>query len=82
MRLDDEWSRTDADYATRVAHLQGTPGGLNGTSFLTAQSIFIDSAVDALYGDGGVDWFFAEVNDTNHDIVKDETSGETVTALT
>src|SRR5262245_27764972 len=35
-----EWTRTDATYATKVAHLTGsTPGGLNAPYFLNADTL-------------------------------------------
>ena len=44
-----EWSRTDADYQTRIAHLNGSlAGGLNGASVLDGQSVVDDGAVDVL----------------------------------
>ncbi|GEM_PF-7057975 len=58
-----EWSRTDADYATRVGHLQGSPGGLNGTTVLTKDTVFDDGVRDVLSGDAGQDWFFAGAGD-------------------
>src|SRR5207245_7905358 len=61
-----EWGRTDADYSTRIKHLSGTlSGGLNGAYFLTASTVHDDAAIDTLYGDGGMDWFFAKLSGTN-----------------
>jgi Ca2+-binding RTX toxin-like protein len=60
-----EWSRTDADYATRVAHLMGTmTGGLNHNSdsttfyYLNSSTVQNDGMVNNLYGGAGQDWFF------------------------
>src|SRR5262249_18857127 len=40
-KLMDEWSRTDADYLTRIRHLRdGGAGGLNGTFLLNSSSVF------------------------------------------
>jgi PKD domain-containing protein/hemolysin type calcium-binding protein len=58
-----EWTSA-ADYQTRIAHLRGTTtGGLNGSYFLNATTVFDDLAVDRLYGSGGFDWFFAGIDD-------------------
>jgi hypothetical protein len=77
-----EWSRTDADDATRVKHLSGTlRGGLNGATLLTASTVHDDAASDILLGEGGTDWFFALLSGTNQDKVKDQTAGEVVTGL-
>ena len=54
LALSAEWGRTDANYATRVAHLQGTlSGGLNGSYFLNTSTVFDDPAgvADLLVGD-------------------------------
>jgi Ca2+-binding RTX toxin-like protein len=54
-----EWTRRDADVATRVAHLRGQQaGGLNGPSTLTAATVSNDTAVNTLTGDSKIDWFF------------------------
>ncbi|MBX3411126.1 MAG: hypothetical protein KF708_00300 [Pirellulales bacterium] len=67
--IHEEWRRTDVDFATRLAHLQGTPGGLNDGIYLKAapddsttsnygQTIYNDLATDdELRGGGDVDWF-------------------------
>jgi VCBS repeat-containing protein len=70
-----EWGRTDANYATRQAHLLGPTGGLNGSAFLTGHVHDDGGAVDNLFGNGGQDWFFAP--STDH--VNDKQSNETVT---
>jgi CSLREA domain-containing protein len=80
-----EWGRTDADYNTRVKHLNGTlSGGLNGGTLLkagTGGTVHDDAAIDTLFGEGGSDWFFALLSGTNQDKVKDRAAGELVTAL-
>src|SRR5262249_32759197 len=59
-----EWGRTDADYATRVAHLMGTlQGGNNGTLTLNSGTVSDDSAADSLTGGAGLDWFFQSAGD-------------------
>ncbi len=78
-----EWGRTDADYSTRVKHLQGSlGGGLNGSYFLTAATVHDDSnAVDNLYGNAGLDWFFAGGRGKKLDKVNDRGSEEATTTL-
>jgi hypothetical protein len=73
-----EWSRTDADYLTRIADLNGTQaGGLNGSYLLTCQTVTSNGGGNDLYGDLGQDWFFAATSDRIHDLE----SGEIVTSL-
>jgi Ca2+-binding RTX toxin-like protein len=61
-----EWTRTDLSgsaleqYQTRIAHLMGAPGGLNGGVFLTNNTVFFDSlGTNQLTGGTGLDWFWA-----------------------
>ncbi len=56
-----EWTRKDADYATRIGNLRGdTPGGLNGGVLLQAGLTVLDDAIDdILTGGTEADWFFA-----------------------
>src|SRR5262249_10124047 len=52
----DEWTRSDADYATRIGHLTGSmPGGLNGLYRLTAATVHDDGMADRLTGSSGLD---------------------------
>ncbi len=84
LALSAEWGRTDANYATRVAHLQGTlSGGLNGSYFLNTSTVFDDPAgvVDWLIGGSGMDWFFADTKGTSQDIIRFLTTGEVVTSI-
>lgn len=77
-----EWGRTDADYNTRVKHLQGSlSGGLNGSYFLTSTTVRDDNTLDSLYGNGGVDWFFVGGKAKKRDTVYDQVIGEVVTSL-
>jgi hypothetical protein len=77
-----EWGRTDADYNTRVNHLNGTlGGGLNSAWLLTASTVHDDSAGDTMFGGGGTDWFFALLSGTNKDTIKDQAAGEVITGL-
>jgi hypothetical protein len=73
-----EWSRTDADYSTRIAHLNGTlAGGLNTGYLITGQTVTSNGGGNDLYGDLGQDWFFAATSDRIHDLEL----GEIVTSL-
>jgi Ca2+-binding RTX toxin-like protein len=73
----DEWKRTNADYATRVAHLRDG-GGLNGSFRLKSTTIKGDgSAVDQLMGNEDLDWFLASAED----ILLDPQTDEVVTVF-
>jgi N-acetylneuraminic acid mutarotase len=62
--LTAEWGRTDASYATRVSHLNGSlAGGLNGSFFLNSMTVHGNANADLLIGGLGPDWFFAAAND-------------------
>jgi Ca2+-binding RTX toxin-like protein len=77
-----EWGRTDASYSTRVGHLKGGAGGLNGSYVLTAATVFDDGVTDTLYGNAGLDWFFARMTGKSQkDRVGDQGSGEALTSL-
>jgi Ca2+-binding RTX toxin-like protein len=77
-----EWSRTDANYNTRIKHLQGSlSGGLNSSWFLETTTVHDDSAIDSLFGDAGLDWFFTRKSGTKKDEVNDLATGEVSTAL-
>ncbi len=77
-----EWGRTDADYTTRVGHLNGTlGGGANADYLLMPSTAHDDAAVDTLFGEGGTDWFFALLSGTNKDKVKGLARGELVAGL-
>jgi uncharacterized delta-60 repeat protein len=79
--LRTEWVRTDAAYATRIAHLRGQQtGGLNGAYVLTGATIHDDNAIDDLWGEGNNDWFLHQTG-TFADRVNDRKSGETMTDL-
>ena len=69
-----EWRRTDSTYAQRIDRLNGTTqGGLNGAYVLNAATLIDDEDVDDLWGDAGLDWFWAGLGDIVH-----FTSGEDV----
>jgi Ca2+-binding RTX toxin-like protein len=73
-----EWSRTDIDYATRIAHLIGSmSGGLNASCLLNASTVQGNGMADNLYGGPGMDWFFAGMAD----VMFYRGSGEVVTQI-
>src|SRR5262249_62168635 len=82
-----EWGRTDASYSTRVNHLKNggglNGGGLNGTYLLTTAVVHDEGVTDTLYGNAGLDWFFACTSGSSakKDRVGDRASGEELTAL-
>lgn len=84
-----EWGRTDANssYSTRVKNLtdgSGSPNRLNGSYFLTAKSVhtvYDDAAIDSLFGEAGLDWFFARKTGNKKDKVNDLSTGEVVTTI-
>jgi hypothetical protein len=78
-----EWGRSDASYSTRVNHLKGSTGGLNGSYVLTTATVQDDGVADTLTGNAGTDWFFARVPGYSwqKDRVIDRTSAETLTSL-
>jgi Ca2+-binding RTX toxin-like protein len=76
-----EWGRTDANYQTRINHLNGTAGGgLNGDYFLTNNTVHDDAVVDQLYGEAGNDWFFYKSTGVNKDKLNDLVAGEVATS--
>ena len=71
-----EWTRADADYATRVGHLKGTlAGGLNGVILLNTATVHDDALEDVLTGSSDRDWFFFDpARDTMTDRKPDESA--------
>ncbi len=78
-----EWT-SSRKYDQRVANLRGTGSGarLNGNIFLTAggpaATVLDDDSQDFLTGDGGNDWYFANVDFGIFDTIYDPKSKETV----
>jgi Ca2+-binding RTX toxin-like protein len=73
-----EWSRTDIDYSTRIAHLTGNmSGGLNGSYLLNSSTVHGNGLADNLYGGPGMDWFLAGMMD----VFFNKTTGEVVTPV-
>jgi hypothetical protein len=69
-KIVDEWERSDASFATRVGHLEGTiAGGLNGSIFLNAMTVHDDGAIDqidVLVGSAGNDWYIYDLGTGDH----------------
>ena len=64
-----EWGRTDASYAVRINHLNGSlSGGRNGSILLNSSSVLNDVATNILTGGGGLDWFIVSSIDNVTDL--------------
>ncbi len=72
-----EWDRRDVNRATRLAHLMGPTGGLNGSYFLNTNTVQDDTARDILFGGEGFDWFIVG----SPDKIKRKECGKVVTVL-
>ena len=69
-----EWTRQDADLATRVARLRGRQaGGANLGYTLTSATVTDDADPDALSGGAGADWYFFRLRS---DRLTDYTDGD------
>jgi Ca2+-binding RTX toxin-like protein len=80
-RIGNEW-RSSGSYATRVANIGGTPGGLNDPIFLQPGiTVFDDGEVDTLFGEGETDWFLYSQTGLNPDILSDLEAGEVETDI-
>lgn len=69
-----------ADYATRVADLR-TPAGAATTRLAPLETVFDDDEVDELIGGLGLDWFLADLDGTNQDLVRDRALEEVLDDL-
>src|SRR5262249_22096544 len=57
-----EWTRSDADYTTRINHLRNG-GGLNGPYRLNTSTVSPDAGGNTLTGSSdALDWFFAQLS--------------------
>jgi hypothetical protein len=66
--LRSEWIRLDVDYTTRVNNLRNGTGS-NGSAVLNASTVLTDgAAVDSLFGNDGLDWFWKFGADTVADL--------------
>jgi Ca2+-binding RTX toxin-like protein len=72
-----EWSRPDADYASRLGHLRGTlSGGLNETFRLDSSTVLDNEVIDSINAGLGEDWFFADTDGLDTDLITDLQAGE------
>jgi titin len=77
-----EWKRTDADYATRISHLQnGGVGALNDGYRLNTSTVFDDAFVDSLTGGQGKDWFLLNWSGSGLFDTSDRATNETRTDI-
>lgn len=82
LRIMKEWTRDDAAYGIRRAHLLGSGTGKNGATKLDAASFTPDYTADTLIGSTGDDLFFATISGFVKDVVKDRAATETQTNVT
>ena len=73
----NEWNSAQP-YATRVANIKTGSGGYTGPQ-LNTSTVSDDGAIDELFGDGGLDWFFAKLGEDL--TLTDLEAGEVLTAL-
>jgi hypothetical protein len=80
-RIGNEWW-SSSSYATRVANIGGTPGGMNDPIFLQPGiTVFDDGEVDTLFGEGETDWFLDNQSGLTPDILSDLEAGEVETDI-
>ncbi|MFI5378010.1 MAG: peptidylprolyl isomerase [Tepidisphaerales bacterium] len=80
--LQKEWTRSNATYAQRVAHVTGASGGLNGTTFLKSPAVSADASSDVLNGGTGTDLFILHASGKGKlDKVTHRTANETLKNL-
>jgi autotransporter-associated beta strand protein len=79
MSILTEWQRTDKTYTQRISDLKNG-GGLNGSNKLIwSTTVHDDAAADTLTGNGGLDWFFANLGPGGVlDHITDRHAGEQV----
>jgi len=77
LAIHNEWTSAGS-YEDRVAHLTGTAGGLNGSTFLQpGVTVFDDEEIDSLTGGAvDLDWY---IYNLLQDALADHESGETQT---
>jgi Ca2+-binding RTX toxin-like protein len=69
-----EWSRTNAQYETRIKRIRTGIGGLNA-GYALKGNVFDDDVADSLTGGEGRDWFW---RDRPEDTARDRKPGERV----
>jgi hypothetical protein len=77
-----EWGRTDEDFLTRMAHLNGTlGGGANGATLLTKATVHASGVSDKLSAGIGLDWLFAALSGPGKDVLLSLRKGDVITSL-
>lgn len=72
----------DASYETRVELLKTTGAGPRQLKLVSGNTVFRDIHLDQLFGDSGLDWFFAtDSATTGGDLVQDQGLNEFLTPL-
>ncbi|MFN0019870.1 MAG: calcium-binding protein [Pirellulaceae bacterium] len=66
-----EWANTTRSYTTRVANIRSGGGSTGGNAF-NSSTVDDDSAVDTLWGNSELDWFFTGAGD----LLKDKVASE------
>jgi Ca2+-binding RTX toxin-like protein len=74
-RIRTEWSRTNINSQTRIADLKAGVGP-NHAVKLTTSTVLDDGISDSLFGQGGMDWFWAATSGPNADQLTDLVSTE------
>jgi Ca2+-binding RTX toxin-like protein len=87
-KIMDEWTRTDADFATRINHLDGprtNAGGLNALVFLNTRTVHDDGVIDQidiLTGSAGNDWYIYDLGSGDRATgVNSTEAGEAITNI-
>jgi Peptidase M10 serralysin C terminal len=72
----NEWQRTDETYAQRIADLRAGTGFALGHKLVLGTTVLDDAFVDVLKGNGGLDWFFANLGPSGTtDTIQDRNTG-------
>ena len=81
MAILGEWTRT-TDYTIRSNNINDGTGS-NAPIALNGTTVFDDGDIDDLFGSGGRDWFFADLDGLNgdDDILRDKKPYEKVDLL-
>jgi hypothetical protein len=59
-----EWQRTDIGYGQRITDLRAGTGLSGGNRLIWGTTVHDDGVADTLTGNGGLDWFFANLGPT------------------
>jgi hypothetical protein len=76
MAILNEWQRTDKNYAQRITDLRTGAGLSGGNKLVLGTTVFNDTSADVLKGNGGLDWFFANLGPAGiKDTIQDRNTG-------